>query len=154
MAAVVCLVYFRLQGNKPSFTNGDYKSNMSDFLNPIIYNEEATIVDCYFQNVRYSVAEINENDKLITLNVSIPDFVTILNETINENYNDDSTNYETLLKLIKEKIEDKINDSSHPEINKRIIMSIDKDDNGKWKMIPSDEFYDFIFEPIIKAMEE
>lgn len=150
----LCLTFFCSCGSKPKFKDGNIKSNMSDFSEPINYNDESPIVDSYYKNVTYSVVETDIDNKIITLDVTVPDFASILKVTIDENYNgNNSEDYDALLESIKDKFNDKLNDSSHPTLNKQITLSIDKDENGQWKIVPNDEFYSFISEPIIQAME-
>ena len=150
----LCLTVFCYCGGKPKFKDGNIKSNMSDFSEPINYNDESPIVDSYYKNVTYSVVETDIDNKIITLDVTVPDFASILKVTIDENYNGNNLeDYDALLESIKDKFNDKLNDSSHPTLNKQITLSIDKDENGQWKIVPNDEFYSFISEPIIQAME-
>ena len=141
--------------NKPRFKDGNLKKNMSDFSEPFNFNEESSIVDCYFKNVKYSVVNTDIENKTITLDVTIPDFSTILKNSININYISDNTeDYEEFIKSVKSSFEDNLNNPSHPTLNKQITLPIDKNENDKWKIVPNDEFYDFISESIYKALEE
>lgn len=140
-------------GSKPKFKGGDLKSHMSDFSEPMKYNEESQIVDSYFKNVSYSVVKTDADNKIITFDVTVPDFVTILKATIDENYNGNNTeDYDALLESVKDKFNDKLNDPSHPTLNKQITLSIEKDENEEWKIVPSEELYDFISDPIYQAI--
>ena len=155
LIAVFCLLSFCSCNSKPKFSGGDLKSHMSDFSEPMKYNEESEIVDSYYRNITYSIVETDVDNKLITLDVNVPDFATILKNTIDENYDGSNPDdYDALLEYVKEKFDDELNDPSHPTLNKQITLSIDKNKNGDWKIIPNDEFYNFICEPIILAMEE
>ena len=69
------------------FSNGNFKDNMSDFSEPIKYNTESPMVDSYYKNVSYTVESIDTDKNTIVLNVSVPDFATILEETIDESIN-------------------------------------------------------------------
>ena len=152
----ICLIVFCScnKNSKPDFKGGNLKSHSSDFSVPISYNEESQIVETYYKNVTYSIVETDKDNKTITLDITVPDFASILKTTIDENYNgNNSEDYDTLLESIKDKFNDELNDSSHPTLNKQITLSIDKDENGKRKIVPNDEFYSFISEPIIQAME-
>lgn len=150
----ISLSLFCSCSSKPKFKDGDLKSHMSDFSEPMKYNEESKIVDSYFKNVTYSVLETDADNKTIKLDVTVPDFVSILKATIDENYNGNNTeNYDALLESIKDEFDGKLNDSSHPTLNKQITLSIEKDENKEWKIVPNDDFYNFISEPIIHAME-
>lgn len=140
-------------GGKPKFKGGDLKSHMSDFSEPMTYNEDSEIVDSYYKNITYSIIETDVDNKLITLDVSVPDFASILKTTIDENYNGDNTeDYDALLESVKDKFNDKLNDSAHPTLNTQITLSIEKDENKKWKIVPNEEFYDFISDPIYQAI--
>ena len=153
----ICLIVFCScnKNSKPDFKGGNLKSHSSDFSEPIKYNEEAKIVDSYYKNVTYSIVETDEDNKSIILDVVVPDFASILKNTIDENYNGDNTeDYDELLESMKEKFDTQLNDPSHPTLTKQITLSIDKNENGQWKIVPNDEFYSFINEPIIHAMEE
>ena len=141
--------------SKPQFKGGDYKSHMSDFADPIKYNEESPIVDCYFKNIKYTVVKTDVDNKTVTLDVTVPDFAAILKNTIDNNYNENDTiDYDIFLNTVKKELEENLSDSSHPTLNKKIVLSIDKDKNGKWKILQSDEFDDFISESIYKSLEE
>lgn len=151
--ALFAVYWFIFRKPIPEFSDGTYKTNMSDFLGPINYNEDSKIVDCYFENVSYTVETINEAENTILLNVSVPDFPLILKNTIIECTEiNETSDYDALLDQVMTRLEEKLNETSCPTLNKEIELSIDEDENGQWKMVPNDEFNDFIIEPFYQAI--
>lgn len=160
LLSIVCIVlilfavyWFIIRKSTPKFSDGTYKTNMSDFLEPINYNEDSKIVDCYFGNVSYTVESINEAENTILLNVSVPDFPLILKNAISECTEiNETSDYDALLDQVMTRLEEKLNETSCPTLHKEIELSIYEDENGQWKMVPNDKFNDFIIEPFYQAI--
>lgn len=156
--SVGCIIFFigcSKSTKTPEFSDGNYKDNMSDFMELIDYNTESSMMDIYFNDVSYTVEAIDNENKIAILNVSIPNFESILYESINECMSDnENLDYESLFELTKDKIEEKLKSSNHATISKQIKLEICKNDEGEWKMLPNDEFYGFISDSFLNVLEE
>lgn len=159
--ASICLSCFILlsgcnkSSKSPSFSDGNFKDNNSDFSEQISFNTESPVVDSYYKNVSYTVEFIDTDKNTIMLNVSTPDFSTILDEIIDESINNNAdSDYETVLEETRLKLQEALESPQHPVITKQIELEICKDDEGTWKIVPNDEFYGIITESVFNVLEE
>lgn len=141
--------------NSPSFSDGNFKDNNSDFSEQISFNTESPIADSYYKNVSYTVESIDSDKNIIILNISTPDFATILEKVIDESINNNKdSDYEMVLEETRLKLQESLESPQHPVIRKQIELEICKDDEETWKIVPNDELYKIITEPIFSILEE
>ena len=139
----------------PSFSDGNFKNNNSDFSEQISFNTESPVVDSYYNDISYTVESIDTDKNTIVLNVYTPDFATILEVIIDESINNNAdSDYTTALEETRLKLQESLESPQHPVISKQIELEICKDDEGTWKIVPSsEEFYEIITPPFLRILE-
>ncbi len=148
---IIVAVLYIFIFNKPRFESGKYIEHISDFNEPIVYDESDAITNSYISSVNYTVESIDEGNLVATLTISVPDYKTVLSNTISHCIDEygDSIEYEELFEIVKEKFASELS-TTDVFITDTITVPIEKD-NGKWKLLVDSDFSNFISEPIYSA---
>lgn len=143
--------WFLIKKPSPKFSSGLYIDNKSDFTESIEVTEASALALKYMECIEYTISNLNETDKTVTLFVSVPDFSTILDDCIQESISEnEDAEYDVILNATQENMIEIFNSDAYPKLEKEMVLEIVYK-NGAWKIVPSDEWYTFIGISIIQG---
>lgn len=131
--------------------SGSYYDNITDFKragNDTDVNESVEsmsgVAKSYLQSVTYEIKELDKENKIATLEVSVPNFTQVLPQIVSDVLaeNEDAS-YEDLLQIVKSELE-KVLSNENIEKTTTVDLPIEEND-GEYKLIYNEQWEQIVF---------
>lgn len=131
---------------------GSYYENINDFksadeIQQEERNEEPAsgVVKAYLQGVVYEIKELDEKNMLATVEVSVPDFGGVLEETIDRVVTEnEGKSFEELLALVRAEMETALQDENIKRTSSEVTMTVEEAD-GIYKLVYNEQWTQLVF---------
>lgn len=130
--------------------SGSYYDNISDFAGTDI-QESATVEDAsaitkaYLQGVTYEIIELDKDNGVATLEVSVPNFTQLLPQIVtNVLAANEGASYEELLQIVQSEVEKALTDEGVEKTITTIDLPVEER-NGEYKLIYNEQWDQIVF---------
>lgn len=129
---------------------GSYYENISDFTQEnkdVEVNAETItgVAKAYMQGVTYTVTDLDEEAKMATLEVSIPNFVDVLPSIVDEVLaENEGAEYEELLNMVQTRTEEALSSEDIACTSSTITLPIEEI-NGEYKLVYNEQWDQVVF---------
>ena len=132
--------------------SGSYYDNFADFKgveHEADVNESVESISCvtksYLQNVTYEIKKLDKENKVATLEVSVPNFTQVLPQIVsNVLTENENVAYEELLEIVQSELEKTFSNESVEKTKTIIDMSIEEID-GEYKLVYNEQWEQIVF---------
>lgn len=131
---------------------GSYYENLNDFksVGDIQHDEgraesASGVVKAYLQGVVYEIKKLDEKNMLATVEVTVPDFGGVLEETIERVVlENEGKPFDELLELVRTEIEAALLDESIQRTTTEMSMAVEEVD-GSYKLVYNEQWTQLVF---------
>ncbi len=132
--------------------SGSYYDNISDFKhtgNDIDVNESeentSSVAKSYMQSVTYEIKELDKDNEIATLEVSVPNFMQMLPQIVSDVLaeNEDAS-YEDLLQIVQSELEKALSKEDIEKTTTTVDLPIEEND-GEYKLIYNEQWEQIVF---------
>lgn len=130
--------------------SGSYFDNISDFADTEYQDttsveEVSGVTQAYLQGVTYEIVELDEENKVATLDVSVPNFTKVLPQIVTDVMaENEEASYDELLQIVQEELEKALSDESVEHTTATIELPFEEVD-GEYKLIHNEEWEQLVF---------
>lgn len=132
--------------------SGSYYDNITDFKragNDTDVNESVVstsgVAKSYLQSVTYEIKELDKENKVATLEVSVPNFTQVLPQIVSDVLaeNEDAS-YEDLLQIVQSEMEKALSNEDIEKKTTTVDLPIEEND-GEYKLIYNEQWEQIVF---------
>ncbi len=132
--------------------SGSYYDNITDFKyfgNDTNINENmesvSGVAKSYLQSVTYEIKELDKENKLATLEVSVPNFTQVLSQIVSDVLaeNEDAS-YVDLLQIVQSELENTLSNEDIEKTTSTVDLPIEEND-GEYKLVYNEQWEQIVF---------
>ncbi len=150
MVLLLCLLVSCEKETNGLKRSGSYYENFSDFAGTDSQESAAVedtpaITKAYLQGVTYEIVELDKDNGVATLEVSVPNLAQLLPQIVNNVLADyEGTSYENLLRLVQAEVETALSDEAIEKTTTVIDLPIEEI-SGEYKLIYNEQWEQIVF---------